>query len=125
MKKITLLSALLVLMSSCSSTTTSTGWGTNQRDDTIRGAIGGATIGGIIGHQSGKRDEGILIGTLLGSVIGNNSGKNKDFRNRDHHLEDERARTAQLEYQLQRARELKDLRDRQAQARRDLEQLEK
>ena len=123
MKQLLFSISLLAVASSCSTTST-TGWGPNQKDDTIRGAIGGATIGGIIGHQSGKRDEGILIGTLLGSIVGNNSGKNKDYRNRDHQLENERARTAQLEYQLQRAQELHDLRNRQARALRDIEQLE-
>ena len=114
--------SILAVASSCT-TTSSTGWGPNQRGDTLKGALGGATIGGIIGHQSGNRDAGILIGGLLGAVGGNNTGKNKDYQNRDHHLEDERARTAKMEYELSRARELQDLRNRQNKALREIEQL--
>lgn len=121
--KTTLITALILTITSCSST--NSGWGPHQSSGTAKGALGGAAIGGVLGHQTGKRDEGILIGALLGSVVGNNIGKNQDYRNRDHQLEDERARAAQLEYQLNRARELQSLRDRQNKALIELEQLNK
>ena len=56
------------------------GWGKEQTKGTLRGAFWGAVIGGVTGHQSGKRDEGILIGSVLGGVIGNKSGQGKDER---------------------------------------------
>lgn len=54
------------------------GWGEEQTKGTLRGAFWGAVIGGVTGHQSGKRDEGLLIGTAIGGLIGNKSGKGKD-----------------------------------------------
>ena len=39
------------------------GWGQKQTQRTIGGALGGATIGGIIGHQHDKQKEGIIIGS--------------------------------------------------------------
>lgn len=56
------------------------GWGEEQTRGTLRGGFWGAVLGGVAGHQSGKRDEGILIGTVLGGLIGNKSGKGKDER---------------------------------------------
>lgn len=54
------------------------GWGEEQTKGTLRGGFWGAVIGGVAGHQSGKRDEGLLIGTVVGGLIGNKSGKGKD-----------------------------------------------
>lgn len=56
------------------------GWGEEQTKGTLRGGFWGAVIGGVAGHQSGKRDEGLLIGTVVGGLIGNKSGKGKDAR---------------------------------------------
>lgn len=56
------------------------GWGKSQTQRTIGGVLGGATVGGVIGHQSGKQKEGIIIGSVLGMIIGNQSGKSKDIR---------------------------------------------
>ena len=56
------------------------GWGEEQSKGTLRGGLWGAVLGGVVGHQSGKRDEGLLIGTVLGGIIGNKSGKGKDER---------------------------------------------
>ena len=58
----------------------SDGWGQKQTQRTIGGAVGGGTLGGIIGHQSGKQKEGIIIGSILGMIIGNQSGKGADYR---------------------------------------------
>lgn len=56
------------------------GWGEEQTKGTLRGAFWGALIGGVTGHQSGKRDEGMLIGSVVGGLIGNKSGQGKDHR---------------------------------------------
>lgn len=39
-------------------------------ESTATGALGGATLGGIIGHQSGNRDQGAVIGAILGGLLG-------------------------------------------------------
>ena len=56
------------------------GWGSKQTTRTITGILGGATAGGIIGHQHDKQKEGIIIGSVLGGIIGNMSGKGSDHR---------------------------------------------
>ena len=56
------------------------GWGKSQTQRSIGGILGGATVGGVIGHQHGKQKEGIIIGSVLGMLIGNQSGKSKDIR---------------------------------------------
>lgn len=125
----TILAGAFVLATSC--TSHDTGWGRHQGSNTVGGALGGATLGGIIGHQSGRRDEGILIGTMLGGFMGNEIGKGKDKQeeqaraaaNYDHQLELERSRAYQLEKQLVREREINDLRHRQQRAEQELKQL--
>lgn len=128
MKKITLVTALLAVMSSCSSTASS-GWGHNQGRDTVKGGLLGAVTGGVIGHQSGKQKEGILIGTVLGGLVGNKIGQGRDRQianqSRDHELENARARAARLEAELARARELQQLREREARARQELQDINK
>ena len=61
---------------------TQPGWGTKQTQRTIGGILGGATIGGIVGHQHDKQKEGIIIGSVLGGIIGNMSGKGSDHKAR-------------------------------------------
>jgi hypothetical protein len=56
------------------------GWGREQTRGTLRGAFWGTVIGGVTGHQSGKRDEGMIAGAILGGIIGNKSGEGKDER---------------------------------------------
>lgn len=56
------------------------GWGREQTRGTLRGAFWGTVIGGVVGHQSGKRDEGMIAGAVLGGLIGNKSGEGKDER---------------------------------------------
>ena len=51
---------------------------TNAQKDTATGALGGAVLGGIIGHQSGKGLEGAALGAAAGGVAGNAVGRNKD-----------------------------------------------
>lgn len=74
----TTLLTIITISSACAST--QPGWGSNTTKRTIGGMLGGATIGGIIGHQHDKQKEGILIGTVLGGLVGNRSGTNKDYR---------------------------------------------
>ncbi len=50
----------------------------NAQRDAATGAIGGALLGGIIGHQSGKGLEGAAIGAAAGGVGGHVVGKKKD-----------------------------------------------
>ncbi len=122
----TLLTSSLILSTSC--TSHEQGWGRHQGSNTVGGALGGATLGGIIGHQSGHRDQGILIGTVLGGFMGNEIGKGKDreeekaraLSNYDPQLELERSRAFELEKQLVREREIDDLRSRQARAKQEL-----
>lgn len=70
-------SALLVASANAS---TQPGWGTKQTQRTIGGILGGATLGGIVGHQHDKQKEGIIIGSVIGGIIGNMSGKGSDHR---------------------------------------------
>jgi len=50
----------------------------NTQRDTATGAIGGALLGGIFGHQSGRGIEGAAIGAAAGGIGGNAVGRNKD-----------------------------------------------
>ena len=53
----------------------------NAQRNTATGAIGGAALGGIIGHQSGRGLEGAAIGGALGGFAGNQVGKKQDAQN--------------------------------------------
>lgn len=50
----------------------------NAQRNTATGAIGGALLGGVIGHQSGRGLEGAAIGAAVGGVGGNQVGKRQD-----------------------------------------------
>ncbi|HSJ02833.1 MAG: glycine zipper domain-containing protein [Verrucomicrobium sp.] len=63
-----------VLMASCAS-------GPNAQTGTVVGGLGGAAVGGIIGHQSGRGLEGAAIGGALGALGGNAIGNAQDQRN--------------------------------------------
>lgn len=63
-----------VMMVSCAS-------GPNARTGTVVGGLGGAAVGGIIGHQSGRGLEGAAIGGALGALGGNMIGDAQDQRN--------------------------------------------
>jgi len=62
--------------------------GENTKKGAGLGALGGAAIGGIIGHQSGHGWEGALIGgasgALLGGIIGNEMDKRQLALNSNH-----------------------------------------
>ena len=73
------------------------GWGKSQTQRSIGGILGGATVGGIIGHQHGKQKEGIIIGSVLGMIIGNQSGKSKDIREEQQHWEQRQREMAHQE----------------------------
>lgn len=55
--------------------------GPNAQTGTVVGGLGGAALGGIIGHQSGRGLEGAAIGGALGALGGNMVGNAQDQRN--------------------------------------------
>ncbi len=55
--------------------------GPNARTGAVVGGLGGAALGGIIGHQSGRGLEGAAIGGALGAVGGGVVGNAQDQRN--------------------------------------------
>ncbi len=65
----------------CSSFCASCSSGPNARTGTVVGGLGGAAVGGIIGHQSGRGLEGAAIGGALGALGGNAVGGAQDQRN--------------------------------------------
>jgi hypothetical protein len=64
-----------------SSTVVSCASGPNAQTGTVIGGLGGAALGGIIGHQSGRGLEGAAIGGALGALGGNWIGDAQDQRN--------------------------------------------
>jgi hypothetical protein len=64
-----------------SSTGVSCASGPNAQTGTVVGGLGGAAVGGIIGHQSGRSLEGAAIGGVLGALGGNMIGDAQDQRN--------------------------------------------
>ncbi len=57
-------------------------YGPNARMGTALGALGGAAVGGIIGHQTGRGLEGAAIGAAAGGGAGALMGSSRDQRNR-------------------------------------------
>lgn len=55
--------------------------GPNATTGTALGGLGGAALGGIIGHQSGRGLEGAAIGAVAGGAAGNLIGSGQDQRN--------------------------------------------
>ena len=55
--------------------------GPNAKTGTVIGGLGGAAVGGLIGHQSGRGLEGAAIGGVLGALGGNMIGDAQDQRN--------------------------------------------
>lgn len=68
--------AAALLFSSCANPY-GPGASNSQRDATT-GALLGAGLGGIIGHQSGRALEGAAVGAAVGGVGGYAVGQNKD-----------------------------------------------
>ena len=52
--------------------------GPNTQRGAATGALGGALLGGIIGHQSGNALEGAAIGVAGGAVVGGTYGNARD-----------------------------------------------
>ncbi len=48
------------------------------KDGAVLGGIGGAVVGGIIGHQNDETPEGILIGSAVGAIAGGILGNVRD-----------------------------------------------
>jgi uncharacterized protein YcfJ len=74
-----ILAPLLAVTVSCSFVSCASG--PNARTGTWVGGLGGAALGGIIGHQSGHGWEGAAIGGGLGALAGNAIGNEQDRRN--------------------------------------------
>ncbi len=52
--------------------------GPGERNGAVVGAIGGGTLGAIVGNQSGRPLEGAAIGGVLGALAGSALGANQD-----------------------------------------------
>lgn len=52
--------------------------GPNTQRGAATGALGGALLGGVIGHQSGRALEGAAIGAAGGAVVGGTYGNARD-----------------------------------------------
>lgn len=65
--------------------TVSCATGPNAQTGAVVGGLGGAALGGIIGHQSGRGLEGAAIGGALGAIGGNAVGNAQDQRNYYNH----------------------------------------
>lgn len=57
--------------------------GPNANMGAALGGLGGAAVGGIISHQSGRGLEGAAIGGATGAVAGGLIGNSQDQRNRE------------------------------------------
>jgi len=77
MKTCLLLSLGLLLAGAGCASTDSTA---NAKEKGVLGAVGGAVIGGVIGHQSGKGLEGAAVGAAAGGVLGAAAGSAQDER---------------------------------------------
>lgn len=71
---VTLTSAVIaVTLSNCAAPV-----GPNTQRGAATGALGGALLGGVIGHQSGNALEGAAIGAAGGAVVGGAYGNSRD-----------------------------------------------
>ncbi len=71
---LTLTSAIVAIsLSNCAAPA-----GPNTQRGAATGALGGAVLGGVIGHQSGRALEGAAIGAAGGAVIGGTYGNARD-----------------------------------------------
>ncbi len=71
---LTLTSAVIaVTLSNCAAPV-----GPNTQRGAATGALGGALLGGVIGHQSGNALEGAAIGAAGGAVVGGAYGNSRD-----------------------------------------------
>lgn len=74
MKKISLSLLTVLTFASCAT-------GPNAQTGSVIGALGGAAVGGIIGHQSGRGLQGAALGAGVGALGGNAIGNSQDQRN--------------------------------------------
>lgn len=65
-----------VALSSCAAPA-----GPNTQRGAATGALGGALLGGVVGHQSGRALEGAAIGAAGGAVVGGTYGNARDQEN--------------------------------------------
>lgn len=66
--------------------------GPNAQTGAVLGGLGGAAVGGIIGHQSGRGLEGAAIGAGAGAIGGGLIGNAQDQRNERARQDYERSR---------------------------------
>jgi len=83
--------------------------GPSTQQDAVVGGLGGAALGGIIGHQSGRGLEGAAIGGALGALAGGVYGNAQDQRRAEQiayerQLAAERAESARAQAEADRAR---------------------
>jgi len=65
---------LLAMLAGCASD----GSTVNTKEKAVMGGLGGAIIGGVIGHQSGRGLEGAAVGAGAGAVAGGVVGSAED-----------------------------------------------
>ena len=71
---LTLTSAIMAIaLSNCAAPA-----GPNTQRGAATGALGGALLGGIVGHQSGRALEGAAIGAAGGAAVGGVYGNARD-----------------------------------------------
>lgn len=83
--------------------------GPQTQQDAVVGGLGGAVLGGIIGHQSGRGLEGAAIGGATGALVGGVYGNAQDQRAAEkmayeRQLAAERAESARLQAEAERAK---------------------
>ncbi len=105
MKKLFFSTSLLaaLFLSGCESA------GPRTQQGAVVGGLGGAALGGIIGHQSGRGLEGAAIGGALGALAGGVYGDAQDQREAERmayerQLAAERAEAARAQAEAERAR---------------------
>lgn len=73
-KKTVMLFFTVVIMAGCATTNHTI----NTKQRSVQGGIIGSSIGGIVGHQSGRGLEGAAIGSLIGAAAGAVWGSSED-----------------------------------------------
>lgn len=72
------LTFLLGLFAGCASD----GNTVNTKEKAVMGGLGGAVLGGVIGHQSGRGLEGAAVGAAAGATAGGVMGSAQDEKSK-------------------------------------------
>jgi hypothetical protein len=78
----TLLTSLTAALCAIGLSSCATPVGPSTQRGAATGALGGAALGGIIGHQSGRALEGAAVGAAGGALIGGAYGNANDAQRR-------------------------------------------